>query len=288
MAKTLPSTAVTIIEYLHERLGIVPPTVAGRPTSLDVNDDCAVILSTVLEVVKAVPDDLLRVTAEQRAQLLAATQDLAHTVGLLKSQDVVSRRSHGYPVLRPMQWLERVQPFVYNRYATEVIRDVLRQCPDEVVQPSTRDLPFIADTGLRESLRLDVSAVNIALTGGEYKAATVLGGSVVEALLLWGLSRKTSSDRQTFIGTATSGNHLARSPDPDPNKWDLNTFIEVAVAGNLIRQETAAIARIAKDFRNLIHPGRSNRLNQVCDRGTALAAISAVEHVITDFTNNPP
>jgi hypothetical protein len=33
---------------------------------------------------------------------------------------------------------------------------------------------------------------------------------------------------------------------------------------------TAIQARLAKDFRNLIHPGRAQRTNEVCDKAAAL------------------
>jgi hypothetical protein len=42
----------------------------------------------------------------------------------------------------------------------------------------------------------------------------------------------------------------------------------------------ASQCRVSKDFRNLIHPGRTIRLAQVCDRGTAFATVAAVEQVI--------
>jgi hypothetical protein len=42
--------------------------------------------------------------------------------------------------------------------------------------------------------------------------------------------------------------------------------------------------RLAKDYHNLIHPGRAQRLAQVCNRGTALSAVAAVEHVVNGLT----
>jgi hypothetical protein len=41
----------------------------------------------------------------------------------------------------------------------------------------------------------------------------------------------------------------------------------------------------AREFRNLIHPGRSARLGKVCDRGTALSASAAVELACGIFPN---
>jgi len=274
---------VAIIELLNQRLGIVPATMAGRPTHLPLTNECGVILSTVIAVVETIPDALLRVDAEQRTNFAAALEDLRHAVWLMRSQDATSRRAHGTPKFEPMHWLDRTHHAPQNRYATEVLHDVLLQCPDEIVLASTADLPFITDIRFRESLRLDLSAVNAALTNGEYKAATVLGGALIEALLHWELSEKTVPERQSFIANAVTAKTLSRAPNPDPNWWDLHTFIEVAAAGSVISAETATIARLAKDFRNLIHPGRAERLNQRCDRGTALTVAAAIERIVTDL-----
>ena len=67
---------------------------------------------------------------------------------------------------------------------------VLELCPDEFPSVDTSNLSFIADPTLRDILRLDVTATNSALINGEWKAATVLAGSVVEALVLWALQQQ--------------------------------------------------------------------------------------------------
>lgn len=289
MPKMLPKTAVDVIDYLQPRLGVIPSNTRGRVDRLQINDERAVIIRTVLDIVAEVPDELLILSSAQRAQFQAALQDLRHAVQLLSDQDARARSSHGFPLWEPMRWLDGPNVgFSNNRYATEVLRDLLNECPDEVVRAGTRDLPFITDPVLRDHLRVDLSSVNATLADGQYKAATVLGGSVIEALLLWGLSRKTAPDRQNFIDQACSTGTLKKQPDSDINNWDLHTFIEVSASGNLIRSDTVQIARVAKNFRNLIHPGRERRLNQSCDRGTALAVASAVEHIITDFTRAMP
>jgi hypothetical protein len=69
-------------------------------------------------------------------------------------------------------------------------------------------------------------------------------------------------------------------------KWNLADYIDVAETLGLLKENTFAQCRLAKDFRNLIHPGRAERLGQPCNRGTALSAIAAIEHVVTDLTHN--
>ena len=73
-------------------------------------------------------------------------------------------------------------------------------------------------------------------------------------------------------------------PLSDIDRWDLDQFIEVAAYLDLLTTDTCTAARLAKNFRNLIHPGRAARLAQTCDRATAYSAIGALEHVIRDLS----
>jgi hypothetical protein len=143
----------------------------------------------------------------------------------------------------------------------------------------TTDLNFITDQSLRESIRLDISAANSALVNGEWKAATVLAGSVIEALLLWVLQQKSPADVTTAIGK------IGRKCAADMQKWDLADYIGVAEVLKIIKPETISQCRLAKNFRNLIHPGRAQRTGQPCNRGTALSAVAAIEHVVNDLTS---
>jgi hypothetical protein len=62
---------------------------------------------------------------------------------------------------------------------------------------------------------------------------------------------------------------LPQKPSSNPERWNLIELIEVALQLGLINSEAATQARLGKDFRNLIHPGRALRLGQVYDRATA-------------------
>jgi hypothetical protein len=45
-------------------------------------------------------------------------------------------------------------------------------------------------------------------------------------------------------------------------------------------------ANLARDFMNLIRPGREVRKSMKCDRGTARSALASIDHVIRDIENN--
>jgi hypothetical protein len=144
-------------------------------------------------------------------------------------------------------------------------------------------LIFISDGELRDSIRLDISSANRDLVSHEYKGATVLAGSATEALLLWAIQDREKQTVATARTKLVSAKVLSSSVSADPERWSLIELIEVASELGLIEQNTAQQARLGKDFRNLIHPGRAARLGQVCDRATALSALAAVEHIVRDL-----
>lgn len=161
-----------------------------------------------------------------------------------------------------------------------LLRHALAKCADDAPRVDTAGLSFIADKDFREDLRRDVSTAHSALTNGEWKPATVIAGSVVEALLLWALQQQTATD----LETSTKSLKLSRD-HKDLLSWTLHPLIEVASDLKILSTTTTDQCRIAKDFRNLIHPGRAQRLNTRCTRGTALSAVAAMEHVIADLVD---
>lgn len=164
-----------------------------------------------------------------------------------------------------------------------LIRRELAKCPDEFPSTSISNIGFIKEIDLRDSLGVDIGATNQALSNGEWKSATVLAGSIIEALLLWAI-QQNYSDRVTAAVDALKRKGVIKDePHKDANEWNFFQLIEVANEIGIIKKDTAIQSRLAKDYRNLIHAGREKRLAQKCDRGTALSAVAAVELTIRDL-----
>jgi hypothetical protein len=109
----------------------------------------------------------------------------------------------------------------------------------------------------------------------------VFAGAAIEALLLWALQQdEQAADR--VVSTERSSAKSAKSL----NDSYLPEFIERALAQKLIGEATASQARLAKDARNLIHPGRSARLGASCNKGTALAGLAGLEQVVADLARH--
>jgi hypothetical protein len=145
-------------------------------------------------------------------------------------------------------------------------------------------LQFIPDPALRDSIRIDVGAADQALHNGEWKAATVLAGAAIEAILHWKLGQLSQTERNKGVSAAVSQGKLKQKPPTDLNEWTLKHFIAIAGELGLIEPTTVAAATLARDFRNLIHPGAAARRAEVCDRATALSALAGLEHVIRDLS----
>lgn len=229
-------------------------------------------LMGMVRMVDKIPEELLQMAPEDYAVLTVAVEAIRTQIETWRAQGDIGTLDciGGLPNLSPVT----------------LIRHCLRKCPDEVPSPITAVLLFIGDPALRNSIRLDISAANQDLVGGNWKGATVLAGAAAEALLLYGLQQHDvahSGAISTAIATLSASGKIKPSK-PDPELWGLHEYIEVAAELGIIKPETAIELRQTKNYRNLIHPGRSQRLKQACDRGTALSALAAVEFVIRDLT----
>jgi hypothetical protein len=250
MPKVVPSTVVAAIDQAF-------PAVKQQ-SNFPVYSKSAGVLSAIVRLADEIPSELLTISPQDYIDLVQGLEALAHAVDFWK------QRGGDDP-----------PPTIGAKSPIFVVRSVLAKCSDQSPAPTTSDLAFITDADLRNSIRLDISSANSALYNSEWKAATVLAGAAVEALLLWAIQSPTA---------ATALAALANKPSGPPDRWVLAEYIAVAERLKLIETNTATQAGLARDFRNLIHPGRAQRTAQICDRGTALSALAAVELVVRDLT----
>lgn len=258
-----------VVEFIDNYFPFAANESESRNHVLGISPKEATGLTAIVDLVQQIPDQLIALEGHEYAALIT---------GLAAVRTAISRwQEQGKASLIYITAFNDLSPIF-------LIRQGLSSCPDEFPSPGTAALDFISDQELRESVRTDISTTNTALSNGEWKATTVLAGSVVEALLLWALQQHGLTDVLDAVGTLVAKDILKRNPGKNLETWDLHSYIEVAVELDLISVEAATQARLAKDFRNLIHPGRELRLGQTCDRGTALAALAAVEFAIRDLT----
>ena len=270
MPRVVPSTIVGLIEkHFSALLG------NSDPQDYRIRAQDAAKLRTILRAIDSLPDHLLPSGPNDLfvwRELLLATVEIAETV----------IREGGTSPKQP-------RTDDNQTFALKAIHELLSQSPDEGPSPTSHALTFITDNTFREVLRTDYTSVDTALANGEWKAATVLAGSVVEALLLWALENmKTVTERTAAVTArhlrmAGMANRFPATLNADVTKWNFEQMIGVSGELNLITKPTSVQADLCRDFRNLIHPAKAHRQGP-CDRGTALAAVAAVEQVVKDLT----
>src|SRR5207249_1352150 len=65
-------------------------------------------------------------------------------------------------------------------------------------------------------------------------------------------------------------------------KFDLHKAIDACLAEGVLTSKTAQLSVVIKDYRNLIHPGRSVRLSERVDENSAKEAQALVEMVVAE------
>lgn len=119
---------------------------------------------------------------------------------------------------------------------------------------------FIRDSEFRASLESDYKELNSALAQKNWKTVQVFAGSIIEAVLIDYL--------------------LSISHQPDPLKMDLAKAVLACETIGLITPETAKLADVLRNYRNLIHPGRSVRLNEKADENKAMISRALVGMIL--------
>jgi len=261
MPRVVPSDVVSFIDSVWPN---------SQNNDISKNEDTPI--AGLLDLTDQLPDELLVLDSTAYAEFICAKAHIRQRLSAWANNP------------DGPGWLGQMRGMP-NRWPVAVIRKALKDCPNSHPAPDTAELNFIQDTNLRAALRIDLAEANRALSNSEFKAATVLAGSAAEALLLWALRQRQTADINLAITTARASGMMNANPDPnDLDQWNLHQCIEVSAELGIIKPNTAKQARLAKDFRNFIHPGVAQRLGEKCDRATALSAVAGMEHVIRDLT----
>ncbi len=225
-------------------------------------------LIALVRLIRRVPPQLFNITIEQYVELEQAIEIIEQGDRLL------ARENHLFQISSVA---------LTGKSAIQVIYNVLVACPDTVPASSAVNLGFIPDAKTRESISSEIGSVESAVRNGEWKAATVLAGAAIEALLLWRLRQFTGQERTDAVNRCLGAGTLKHRPKSDPLEWTLPEMIETSAELKILRSNTVTEARQSKDFRNLIHPGRVLASDAECNRGTAFSAVAALDFVVTDL-----
>ena len=116
----------------------------------------------------------------------------------------------------------RGQGYQYSGEPVWHLRRHLSMCADESPARAGRDLLFVDEPQLRRDLCIDLAEAYSSLHAGRWKAATVLAGAIIEALLVWRLSKLSAPERKTASEKLPQEQaKKARPRQGEPETWDL-------------------------------------------------------------------
>lgn len=270
MPRLTPSMVVMAIEQTFPSAN---QQVQGRRGQLiSLASDQAPSIGMIVGLVEALPRELLPSDVEGHLQIVAALSAMRAAL--------VAWSGGGHPGHQPQ--LGELAA-LGGRHPIAAILEALRRCPDEAASETVGGLDFIEDPRARASVRTDASTAHRALGNGEYKAATVLAGSVVEALLLWRLRPLATAELAAARRRVNEDRRDAKRsslPTKGLEWYSLSDFIEVAEAAGAITATLASSLRTTREYRNLIHPGRVLRSGEDASQATALYALGGMEGLI--------
>jgi len=277
MPHVLPSQVIIVIDHFISAMHGRKTSSLSRHEVKHFTMDDLPQLSAILRLVRGIPENLIVLEGAAYARYVACIAEIESIVMVLQQRgesdlhtQVIQR---SYYVSDDNYWI-----------SVDDLRDLLAKCPDQYPNQEIAALAFIDDKDLRSDLRMDINDMEKALVNGEWKNTTVMAGAVMEALLLWVIQHRDPKDVQDAALRAVNAKTLDKPPPSDPSNWGLPQFIEVAGELKILGSDAVKQARLAQDFRNLIHPGRALRKGQKCDRSTALSAVAAVAHTVKALT----
>jgi hypothetical protein len=130
------------------------------------------------------------------------------------------------------------------------------------------EFDFIVDGRFRDSLAKDHAEFRTAISGEAWKAALVLVGSIVEALLV------------DYLLTTTH----KKGGGADPLKMHLSELVEACQNEGVITAKTAALSTVVREYRNLIHPGRTVRLGESATKSAAIIAGELLQLIVDEVS----
>jgi hypothetical protein len=264
MPKILPSQVVAQIEAAF----------GGITKDHHLRADASQPVASILRLYDQLPEayfSLLDTTDYRR--LLVAEAALRDALEVWRRTNEGDRARTGGAALRPLPG---------GDHAVLVLSDVLRKCPDTAPAESIQELTFLGNPDLAAILRQDMSTAYSTLANHEFKAACVMAGSVIEALLLWAVQRKVALVPAAIPACAAAGEAIPGNPNA-PERWDLIHLLNIGHRIPVISDQTFNAANLTREFRNLIHPGLAQRTQVKATQGHAQLSVGAMQLVVDDL-----
>lgn len=136
----------------------------------------------------------------------------------------------------------------------------------------------IQDEGLRKILLRDLKECAIAVVAGQDKMATIMCGSIIEALLMQKI-RERSIDKYD-ISQISKSKHATSYPVVD---MGLNELLFVADQEKILDKNSYHLGHYIRDYRNIVHPAKEKRMSEEVSHENVLTMWAVLKRLLEEL-----
>ena len=155
-------------------------------------------------------------------------------------------------------------------------RQMLEIEPPRTSPARHSEFAFVADNKMRSIIERDYQELQTLKNISALKSRLILCGGLIEGLLLDALERSGPL-------ALSSPKAPGRSKAMPAEDWKLAEMIDVSLDLGLISEGAGKLSTAARDFRNLIHPGKERSQDYVIGEAEVAGAEAALNTVIRDL-----
>lgn len=179
--------------------------------------------------------------------------------------------------------LSRIKKTIYERGRAEFDEIAERISFDAIMDIGysielTDKIQKIADSDIRELVQRDLKECAISVVFHQDKSATVLCGSIAEAVLY---SRIIEKGIEKYDITSIS--HSKRASSYPTKEMGLNEMLFVAKSEGLLDKNSYHLGHYIRDYRNIIHPAKEIRMLQDVTHENVVTMWNVLKRLIFDL-----
>lgn len=179
--------------------------------------------------------------------------------------------------------LVRIQKLIYRETEEKVLEtsDAISMDSLEEIGYTNqfrRKLLSIHDSEMRTLLQRDIWECAIAVVAKQDKMATIMSGSIIEALLM--LKLKEQGILEYDISPISTRKKNTTYP---VNKMGLNELLYVADQNGILNKNSYHLGHYIRDYRNVVHPAKELRMSEKVSHENVLTMWSILKRLVSDL-----
>lgn len=177
--------------------------------------------------------------------------------------------------------LERAEKLLYEANCKEISNISESITMDELGEIGyttelCRQILSIQDPELKNIILRDVKECAIAIVARQDKMATIMCGSIIEALLMNKIS-EMGIDRYDIPGDGENKDRRRL------REMTLNDLLLVAEKENILQKNSFHLGHYIRDYRNVVHPAKELRMKEEISHENVLTMWSVLKRILKEL-----